>query len=210
MQGRGRGRAARRISLTIAHRSCKREYSSRPRSCETADQTGRRGAHPTRVKVEGSEPVLVQRDQIVVLVFEIEQHRYGVDTDAVHEIVRAVLPTRLPKAPAVVIGLVNVRGDALPLIDLRLRFALPLRPVGVHEVFVIVSARGRRCALRADAVRELVRVPRDRIAPAPARSQYAAGTTALDDGLLVICDLDAFLEESELMVLDQALAEATP
>jgi purine-binding chemotaxis protein CheW len=146
----------------------------------------------------------------VVLVFEIEQHRYGVDTDAVHEIVRAVLPTRLPKAPAVVIGLVNVRGDVLPLIDLRLRFALPPRPVGVHEVFVIVSARGRRCALRADAVRELVRVPRDRITPAPERSQYAAGTAVLEDGLLVLCDLDAFLEQSELMVLDQVLAEVSP
>jgi purine-binding chemotaxis protein CheW len=154
--------------------------------------------------------VLVQRDQIVVLVFEIEQHRYGVDTDAVREIVRAVLPTRLPKAPAVVIGLVNVRGEALPLIDLRLRFGLPQNRLGVHEVFVIVSARGRRCALRADAARELVRVPRDSITSAPARSQYAAGTTALADGLLVICDLDAFLEEAELIELDAALAEAAP
>jgi purine-binding chemotaxis protein CheW len=154
--------------------------------------------------------VLLQRDQRVVLVFEIDQHRYGVDTESVHEIVRSVLPTRLPKAPPVILGLVDLRGEALPLIDLRLRFGLPARPLGAHEVFVIVSARGRRCALRADAARELVRVPRESVAPAPARSQYAAGTTALADGLLVICDLDAFLEEAELMVLDAALAEATP
>ncbi|HEX5661572.1 MAG TPA: chemotaxis protein CheW [Polyangiales bacterium] len=154
--------------------------------------------------------MLLQRDQIVVLVFEIDGHRYGVDTDAVEEIVRAVLPTRLPKAPPVIMGLVNVRGEALPLVDLRLRFALPLRPLGVHEVFVIVSARGRRCALRADAARELVRVPRESVAPAPARSRYAAGTAALADGLLVICELDAFLEEAELLELDAALAEASP
>jgi purine-binding chemotaxis protein CheW len=153
--------------------------------------------------------VLVQRDQIVVLVFEIDGHRYGVDTEAVREIVRAVLPTRLPKAPAVVMGLVNVRGQAVPLIDLRLRFALQARPLDVHDVFVIVSARGRLCALRADAARELVRVPRASVAPAPARSEYAAGTTVLADGLLVICDLDTFLDEAELMVLDAALAEAS-
>ncbi|MET0286867.1 MAG: chemotaxis protein CheW [Polyangiales bacterium] len=154
--------------------------------------------------------MLLQRDQIVVLVFEIEEHRYGIDTESVHEIVRAVSPTRLPKAPDVVMGLVNVRGEAVPLIDLRLRFGLPTRALGLHEVFVIVSARGRRCALRADAVRELERVPRESVSPPPPRSQYAAGTTALADGLLVICDLDAFLEEAELLRLDAALAEAAP
>lgn len=152
--------------------------------------------------------MLVQRDQIVVLVFEIDHHRYGVDTEAVREIVRAVLPTRLPKAPAVVMGLVDVRGEAVPLIDLRRRFGLPPRALGVHEVFVIVAARGRRCALRADAARELVRVPRESIAPAPRRSQYAAGTASLADGLLILCDLDAFLEEAELLELENALGEA--
>ncbi len=153
--------------------------------------------------------MLVQRDQIVVLVFEIEQHRYGVDTEAVHEIVRAVQPTRLPKAPPVVMGLLDVRGEAVPLVDLRLRFGLPPRPLGLHEVFLIVAARGRRCALRVDSARELVRVPQESVRAAPARSQYAAGTAPLADGLLVICDLDAFLEEAELMQLEQALAEAT-
>lgn len=152
----------------------------------------------------------LQRDQVVVLVFEIERHRYGVETDAVHEIVRAVQPMRLPKAPAVIAGLINVRGEVVPLVDLRLRFALPARPLHRDEVFIIVAARGRRVALRTDMARELVRVPLASIVPAEQsmpRASYAAGTAVLPDGLLLICDLDAFLEEGELATLDGALEQ---
>src|SRR4051794_6170529 len=54
------------------------------------------------------------RDQLVVLVFEIEGHRYAIDTDSVLEIVRAVQPTRLPRAPRVITGVINARGELLP------------------------------------------------------------------------------------------------
>jgi purine-binding chemotaxis protein CheW len=153
--------------------------------------------------------VLLHSDQLVVLVFEIERHRYGIETATLSEIVRAVQPIRLPKAPAVVLGLINVRGTAVPLIDLRLRFGLAQRPVRSDEVFLLARARGRSCALRADVALELVRVPRASIVPAPERVDYLAGTAVLDDGLLLICDLDTFLDQAELASLDAAL-EAAP
>jgi purine-binding chemotaxis protein CheW len=150
----------------------------------------------------------VQRDPTVVLVFEIEGHRYGVDTTAVQEIVRAVQTVRLPRAPAVITGVVNLRGEVLPVLDMRLRFGLPARSLRADDVFLIVRTATRLLALRADRVNELVRVPADSLTAIGAttpRSQYALGTARLDDGLLVICDLDGFLDEAERLSLEGAL-----
>lgn len=159
----------------------------------------------------------VQRDQLVVLVFEVDSHRYALDTDCVLEIVRAVQPARLPKAPAVITGVINARGEVIPLLDLRLRFGLPAAPIRVHDVFVIVQTGLRRLAFRADRACALARVPLHDFAPlrhSVPSAQYAAGTACLPDGLLLICDVELFLDEAEQVTLAAALAEpsegATP
>jgi len=152
----------------------------------------------------------VQRDPTVALVFELEGHRYGVDTAHVQEIVRAVLPVRLPRAPAVIAGVINLRGEVLPLLDMRMRFGLPARPLRADEVFLIVRTATRSLALRADHATELVRVPADSLTAmreTAARSEFALGTVRLPDGLLVICDIDSFLDEAELLTLHTALRE---
>lgn len=146
---------------------------------------------------------------VTALVFEVEGHRYGVDTAFVQQIVRAVLPVRLPRAPDVIVGVINVRGSVVPLLDLRLRFALPARPLRADEVFVIVQAKTRLLALRGDRTTELLRVPVDRltaITESSPRARFASGTAVLPDGLLVICDVDAFLDEAEQHSLVDALS----
>jgi purine-binding chemotaxis protein CheW len=146
---------------------------------------------------------------LTALVFEVEGHRYGVDTAYVQQIVRAVLPVRLPRAPDVIIGVINVRGKVVPLLDLRQRFALPARPLRADEVFVIVEAKTRLLALRGDRTTELLRVAMTLGWPSAARrarARYASGTAVLPDGLLVICDVDAFLDEAEQHSLVDAMS----
>jgi purine-binding chemotaxis protein CheW len=152
----------------------------------------------------------LHRDQLVVLVFEVEGHRYAIDTDSVHEIVRAVSLVRLPRAPRVITGVINVRGEVLPVLDLRARFGLPARSLRLSDVFVIVETQRRRWALRADGANELMRVPRASIAllrESVPRAEYLAGTAVLPDGLLLICDVELFLDEAERSTLELALAE---
>jgi purine-binding chemotaxis protein CheW len=150
---------------------------------------------------------------LTALVFEVEGHRYGLDTASVRQIVRAVMPVRLPHAPDVIVGVINVRGSVVPLLDLRLRFGLPTRPLRADEVFVIVETHTRVLALRGDRATELLRVPVDRLTAIQAsspRARYAAGTAVLPDGLLVICDVDAFLDEAEQHSLGDALSAYPP
>jgi purine-binding chemotaxis protein CheW len=147
-------------------------------------------------------------EHLTVLVFDIDGHRYGIDTARVREIVRAVLPARLPNAPAVIAGVLNVRGQAVPLIDLRARFGFAARALHPSEVFVLVQSEARLLAFRADAVQGMLRVQRASIAPmgeTVPRAAYAAGTALLPDGLLLLCDIELFLDQAEQATLDGAL-----
>jgi purine-binding chemotaxis protein CheW len=153
----------------------------------------------------------MQHGARVVLVFEVDGHRYGVDSRAVQEIVRAVQPARLPEAPAVVAGVINARGALVPLIDLRTRFGLTRTPVRASDVFVIVKSATRTLALIADAVNELVRVPENSIVAVqesvPSAS-FLAGAALLPDGVLLLCDIELFLDQLERSLLDRALQSA--
>jgi purine-binding chemotaxis protein CheW len=154
-----------------------------------------------------------QREQLSLLAFEVDGEAYGVDARRVQEIVRAVLPSRLPSAPRVITGIFNLRGQVVSLIDLRARFGVRTVAVTSAELFVVLcplQPGSRMLAFRADSVRELRTVDSDCIVPldqAAPRSSCAAGTALLPDGLLLLCDVERFLEEAEQLTLDAALRE---
>lgn len=143
------------------------------------------------------------------LIVELEGQRYGLRIDAVREVVRATTITPLPNAPAVVEGVINVRGSIVAVLDLRRRFGLPGRALDPSEYFALARAGDRDVALRVDRAIELVSVEPsaiDRAEPILRRSRYVAGVAKLDDGLVLIHDLEAFLSEAEATSVDEALA----
>lgn len=148
---------------------------------------------------------------LTVLIFEVDEHRYGVEASEIKEIVLAVLPSRLAQHPGVIEGLINVRGRITAVLDLRARFGLNRRAIIASDVLLLCEISGRQLALRADAAIELLSVPaRELATPAEATTAalYARGVCRLPDGLLFICDLPSFLREAELLALDDALAAA--
>jgi purine-binding chemotaxis protein CheW len=148
---------------------------------------------------------------LTVLIFEVDEHRYGVEASEVKEIVRAVLPSRLAQHPGVIEGLINVRGRITAVLDLRARFGLNRRAIIASDVFLLCEISGRQLALRADAAIELKSISaRDLATPSEATTValYARGVCRLPDGLLFLCDLPSFLKEAELLALDRALAAA--
>ena len=155
----------------------------------------------------------ILREHVSVLLFDVAGQRYGVEASAVREIVRAVQPTRLPSAPGVVLGLINVRGELAPLIDLRARFGLAPAPLSPSEAFVLVWSGRRLVAFRADQVHALINVARDDIEPLAARVPHARFTESavrLPDGVLLLCDVERFLDEAERATLAEALRAAPP
>ena len=114
----------------------------------------------------------------------------------------------LPRAPAAVLGVINVRGALVPVYDIRARFGLRPRPVRPSDTLIVVQAGGRVQALVAELVSAIVHVPGERIeqcrlatGPVP----HVAGVAKLEDGSLIIYDLDGFLSDTERAELDAAL-----
>ncbi len=144
-----------------------------------------------------------------ILVFEVGEQRYGVLSQDVQEIVRVVTITPLPKAPAIVEGVINLRGAVVPVLDLRARFRLPAKAPELSDQLVIASAGSRRVAIRVDRTLELLSIDPAEVTPAhllARKVEYLAGVARLPDGLLLIHDLNTFLSHAEAEKLDEAVA----
>jgi purine-binding chemotaxis protein CheW len=142
--------------------------------------------------------------------FRLDGQRYALPLKQVERVVRAAELTRLPEAPVIVLGVVNVNGDVLPVLNIRRRFNLPEREIGVGDHFLIARTKRRRVVLQIDQVEGITEVPLtdivcpDQITP---RIEQVRGVAKLTDGLLVIHDLESFLSLEEEHALDDALSE---
>lgn len=155
-----------------------------------------------------SQAMWPSSEALSLLAFLLAGKRFALSAADVREIVRAVAIAPLPKAPAIVEGVINVRGKIVPVLDIRGRFGLAPKPVHPDEHFIIAGAAGRVVALRVDRAAELVSVSAEAIEPASSSTpgvEYVMGVARLPDGLLVIHDLAAFLSLDEGRALDSAM-----
>lgn len=143
----------------------------------------------------------------LVLVFD--DLRVALSLPAVERVVRAVYFTPLPDAPEIISGVVNVQGRVIPVVNMRRRFRLPEREIALTDQLVIAHTSQRPVALLADAVNgvheyaESDSVAADSII---AGLEYIDGVVKLDDGLILIHNLDRFLSLEEATSLERAMA----
>jgi purine-binding chemotaxis protein CheW len=139
------------------------------------------------------------------LVFTLDEQQYALGLGAVERIVRAAAITPLPKAPDIILGILDIQGEVLPVIDVRKRFRRPAREIRPADQFIIARARSLKVALLVDAAQGVVEEAAGQIAPDDFISgmEYVSGVTRTDDGLVLIHDLDRFLSlEEEKLLLD--------
>lgn len=143
--------------------------------------------------------------------FALDDRAYALRLAAVERVARMVAVTPLPKAPEIVMGVVNVRGRIVPVFDIRRRFRLPAREISVSDQLVIARTARRPAALAADAVSGVREYPDEAVVEAERvlpGLEYVEGVVKLADGLILIHDLDKFLSLDEGESLDRALAAA--
>jgi purine-binding chemotaxis protein CheW len=147
----------------------------------------------------------------LLMVFELDGQRYALHLPVVERVVRAVEITRLPKAPGIVLGVINVQGRIIPVVDVRKRFGLPLREMTVDDHIIVARTLTRSVAMVVDVVSGIAEysetelVPKEKILPG---IEHIRGVAKLGDGLVLIHDLEQFLSLEEQRSLDEALAKA--
>jgi purine-binding chemotaxis protein CheW len=118
-------------------------------------------------------------DDEQVVVFRLGAEEFGVPIDSVQEIVRVPETlTHVPKAPASVEGVINLRGSVLPVVDLRRRLGLPAIARNDGQRIVVFLIRNVRTGFIVDAVAEVLKVPRAAIEPAPRLSSEQSALLA--------------------------------
>jgi len=145
-----------------------------------------------------------------LVIFRLNGQRYALPLPVVERVIQAVEVTSLPGAPAVVLGVINVAGCVLPVFNIRRRFFLPEREVIPADQFLIARTARHTVALVIDEVHGVIEhepsavVGADRMVPGLEQFQ---GVVKLDDGLVLIHDLEKFLSLDEAHALDAAMEE---
>lgn len=146
--------------------------------------------------------------ELELVVFRLDEQRYALPLPAVERIVRAAEVTLLPNAPSVVLGALDVAGRILPVFNLRRRFGLQEREISPGDQFLIARSAMRTVVLVADEVHGVLKRLRSdvvgigEIVPG---LEHVAGVIRLEDGLVLIHDLEQFLSPDEAHALDEAM-----
>lgn len=128
------------------------------------------------------------------LVFQIGNETYGVPLLQVQEIRTYTPATRVPNAPEYVLGVVNLRGNIIAVIDARARFGLPPLPDEESTVVVVVHVNGKTFGLRLDSVSDVVDIPVDQIQPTPpiaseATQRFLSGVVQVGERVVILLNL---------------------
>ncbi|NLW60510.1 MAG: chemotaxis protein CheW [Firmicutes bacterium] len=154
-----------------------------------------------------------QEETTQIIVFKLGEEEFGVDILQVREIEKLDQGiTRVPKAPPFVEGVINLRGEIIPIVDLRVRFGLTVPELGLDSRVIIVEVGEALVGMLVDAVVEVLRIPVSAIEPPPpitkgVDSYYLAGVAKLEDRLIVLLNLERTLSPEEEKELREAELE---
>ncbi|MGO9969574.1 MAG: chemotaxis protein CheW [Bryobacteraceae bacterium] len=136
------------------------------------------------------------KDESQLVTFLLKDEEFGFDIMSVQEIIRLPKMAKVPRTPAYVDGIANLRGVVLPVIDMRTRFGMERAQETDRTRVLVVDIDGVKTGLRVDRVKQVTRVLRSEIEPPPAAirgttSDYLEGVVKLDKGQRIVMALNA-------------------
>lgn len=138
------------------------------------------------------------------LTFMLDGEEYGVEILGVQEIKGWETCTEIPNTPDYVLGVINLRGSVIPVIDLRRRFGLQPREFGKLTVVIVVALEtesgSKIMGFVVDAVSEVYNIAAEQVRPAPeldnsVDTRFVKGLATIDDKMIILLDLDHIVSE---------------
>jgi purine-binding chemotaxis protein CheW len=144
-----------------------------------------------------------------LVVFDLANESYGINIALVESIIKMQAITQLPQIPAYLRGVTNLRGSILPVIDLRVHFALETKEDTLQTRIIIVATGNTKAGMVVDGVSEVLRVSDELIEPLPpminsVSSDFLKGIVRLESRLIILLELGKVLnlnEQQELEIL---------
>ena len=146
------------------------------------------------------------------LAFTLDEGHYALDLSVVERIIQSVEITPLPEAPDIVLGIINIKGKIIPVVNISRRFHLPEKDIEPTNRLIIAHTLKRTVALVVDVVLGVIETPEDRVVKAGTvlpGLDYVQGVVKMEDGMILIHDLNKFLSLEEEQTLDIAIMNNT-
>jgi purine-binding chemotaxis protein CheW len=147
------------------------------------------------------------------LTFKLEEEVFAVDVAKIREILDFTLATKVPGTPEFMRGVINVRGNVVPVVDMRLKFGLSITEKTVDTCIVVmeIAVEEDKTILGAlvDSVQEVFELEANQIEPPPRigsrwRTEFIKGIGKRNDELIIILDIDKVFSSTELGVIQEA------
>jgi len=147
------------------------------------------------------------------MTFKLGDELFALNVSQVREVLEVSRITKVPTAPPYMRGLVNVRGKAIPVVDLRVRFGLPEAADTVHTRIIVMELEldGEATVLGgiADSVHEVIEIEADQVSPPPKiamrwRTDFIQGMGKRGDDFIIILDVNAVFSSEELALVTES------
>ena len=142
-------------------------------------------------------------EEVQLVVFSLGREEFAVEVTQVREIMRMEEITRMPKTPAYVEGIINLRGQIIAVIDLANRLILESAERGADTRIIVVEAGEVKVGMIVDSVSEVLRVSTEAVESSPTlvtdvSSAYLQGVVKKDNRLIILLDLTKVLSVEEI------------
>ena len=145
---------------------------------------------------------VIHSEMLQLVTFKLAGQKYAVDILKVQEINNIKEITTIPNAPPFLEGAINLRGKVIPVLNLGKKFSFGNTAINDLAKIVIMDIRGVIMGIIVDSVSDVLRIPRDLVEPPPPvssniSSKFISGIAKLDEGLVILLDMDKLLDEGE-------------
>lgn len=155
----------------------------------------------------------VRAAPIAAVVFRVGRQELGIEISQVHEVLSWRVPAPVPRAPAFVEGVIDIRGEVVPVVDLRKRLGLLAPEAGPDTRIIVVGFGEEHIGLIVDHVTEVSRIPESAVSKPPTyfrglTAELIRGLARLQDRLVVLLHIDRILNSDERIELSDAEIDA--
>ncbi len=141
------------------------------------------------------------------LTFSLGDENYALDILAVKEIRGYESVTKIANAPEFIKGVINLRGDIVPIVDLRIKFNLGKATYDEFTIVIVLNIRSRIVGIVVDGVSDVISITKDEMRPPPDfgvafNSKYLLGLSAVNEQMIIIVDINELVASDELELFD--------
>jgi len=147
------------------------------------------------------------------VIFRLDHEEYGLNIMQVNGIEKYQEVVKVPNAPKYIEGIINLRGEVLPIYSLRKKFNLELKEINDDTKIIVVNTNDMMIGFVVDSVTEILQIEEDTIEPAPkivtgVNRKYIKSVAKQEDRMIILIDIDLIVSDEEKAELEEAVVEA--